>query len=366
MTANPRDSSAAPAAASPLQQQLLELALDAQSELRHLIRLLSPGPQASAVELVEFSTRTEQTLDALTAGLVMLARQRGIPWKVLAAIFHVSPESARRTYHEHQVQVRLQELAGSSEMPCTATTTPQPSAEGADAPEAPPPPQPVRPPRRAASQLAPVLSQLQRESRMPLRQLGLRAQVSPSYLSRVFSGEKFPTWDLTEKLAVALGADSESLHKVWQDEHARTTAASTPRDQPPEDLSPLHSALRTLSRRASSPSPRMLAAATGGDLTEQQIREVFRGSRVPDWPQTQNLVLALDGEPTFFRPLWEEATHMASSPGPRPADTPGHRINRLLMAFGDVLNPADQLSVRGSTRRARARAIRQRLANRPM
>lgn len=139
-----------------------------------------------------------------------------------------------------------------------------------------------------------MLSQLQRESRMPLRQLGLRAQVSPSYLSRVFSGEKFPTWDLTEKLALALGADSQSLYKVWQDERARTTVASTTRDQPPEDLSPLHSALRTLSRRASSPSPRLLAAATGGDLTEQQIREVFRGSHVPDWPQTQNLVLALD------------------------------------------------------------------------
>ncbi|MFE9400081.1 hypothetical protein [Streptomyces flavidovirens] len=86
------------------------------------------------MDLVEFSTRAEQSLDALTAGLVMLARQRGIPWKVLAAVFsaaarsstsrvrsarsfHVSGESAGRTYHEHHVRVRRQELAGSSEMP---------------------------------------------------------------------------------------------------------------------------------------------------------------------------------------------------------------------------------------------------------
>ncbi|MET9987133.1 helix-turn-helix transcriptional regulator [Streptomyces rochei] len=40
------------------------------------------------------------------------------------------------------------------------------------------------------------MSMHQRASGYPVRELGRLSGVSPSYVSRVLSGEKFPSWDL--------------------------------------------------------------------------------------------------------------------------------------------------------------------------
>ncbi|MFI6874889.1 helix-turn-helix domain-containing protein [Streptomyces sp. NPDC050400] len=95
-----------------------------------------------------------------------------------------------------------------------------------------PTPSPAPRPLRAATHLAPVLARMQKASCLPLRQLGRRAQVSASYLSRVLSGEALPTWERTEKIALALGADTEAVRKVWDDEHQRR-ALTPERPRPP-------------------------------------------------------------------------------------------------------------------------------------
>ncbi|RRR83166.1 XRE family transcriptional regulator, partial [Streptomyces sp. RP5T] len=44
---------------------------------------------------------------------------------------------------------------------------------------------------------------------------------SPSFMSRILSGERVPTWTLTRKFAQACGADPAVLRTVWESEKLR-------------------------------------------------------------------------------------------------------------------------------------------------
>ncbi|AZP22795.1 XRE family transcriptional regulator [Streptomyces aquilus] len=349
---------------TPEQLQLTELAHDTQEEMRHLVRLLSNSQHASAAEILEYSVRVQRRMEAVTAGVVLMARRRRIPWEALGQILSISPETARHNYHEQHVQRRLDQYA-----PGHATTPPpdpEPAAPDDDGEPAPVQP-PARPALRAANQLAPILSKLQVASGIPLRQLGLRTQVSASYLSRVLSGEKFPTWDLTAKLARVLGADSDVVRRVWLAERDRNgTRTRQPRPQPPspgpELGSSLPAALRTLHQRAASPTPYSLAAATGHLVTADDIRKILHGEMHGTWDQVEALIRALDGEPSFFRPHWKEAQQATPTPPSRPAETTAHRLDKLLSTFGGTFHDTRTLET-SRTIAARRRALRQRLTH---
>ncbi|WP_219822252.1 helix-turn-helix domain-containing protein [Streptomyces sp. Ru73] len=97
--------------------------------------------------------------------------------------------------------------------------------------------------------LATVLSSLQRASDHTLRTLGEVTGLSASFLSRIMSGQRFPTWWATALTtrACACGADPEVLRRVWEDAGARRERKDDPHA--------LLSALRHLHQRAGSPSP---------------------------------------------------------------------------------------------------------------
>lgn len=330
---------------SPERLLLLELAHDTQEELRHLVRLLSNSHQVSAAEILEYSVKVQRRLEAVTAGVVLMARRRRIPWEALGQILSISPETARHTYHERLVQRRLGRYAPAS------ASAPAPGVDsevGEEAEDAAPVRRPAPPTLRATNQLAPVLSRLQSASGIPLRQLGLRTQVSASYLSRVLSGEKFPTWELTEKIALVLGADSEAVRKVWLDEQARNGSRSRrPRPRPPageaETGTSLGVALRTLYRRADCPTPHSLAVATGHLVSADGVRRILHSEGCATWEQVAALIRALDGEPSFFRPHWEEGRQAAPAPAPQPLETATHRLDQLLTTFGDTFHEARTL-----------------------
>ncbi|GGV50735.1 hypothetical protein GCM10010245_79990 [Streptomyces spectabilis] len=360
---------APPAPSDPAPDQLLvlaELAADTQEELRHLVRLMAPSHHPSALELVELAHLVRTRMDALTAGLVGHARQRRIPWTDLGTVLNIAPETARRVYHPRRIAHQLRKhLLHTSPPPAPADPRTPPSPESGPQtaePEEETPPA-LRPSLRSSSRLAPVLSRLQRASRLSLRQIGLRNRVSASYLSRVLTGECLPTWELTERIAQTVGADSEALRKVWEDDRARLRNDQAAAPPEATDRDSLHSALRHLHRRAALPSAHRLATQSGGRLTEREISDILRGDHTAPWPQIHHLVLALDGQPAFFHPLWEQA-HRDAHTGPRPADTPAHRVNRLLTAFGDTLTTIDDSLTPGTRarRRARAESVRARIA----
>jgi transcriptional regulator with XRE-family HTH domain len=188
--------------------------------------------------------------------------------------------------------------------------------------------------------LASVLSSLQRASGHSLRALGTRTGLSPSFLSRLMSGERFPTWKDAAAIADACGADPLVLRRVWQDAEARRDKGVRPQT--------LDSALRYLHMRAGSPTPWVMASKSG-TLTEEEIIGLLDGTAVPDWEDVALLVQVLDGEPSFFRPLWERTT-ARRTPAPlcpvvrtrsQPAKKkPARRIDDLLSAFHEALGGA--------------------------
>jgi transcriptional regulator with XRE-family HTH domain len=267
----------------------------------------------------------------------------------------------RKQYREQDVQRRFRNLDRPRPPASTSGPEPPPSLGlGEDLLPAPSLP-PVS--RRATSRLAPILSHLQRAARIPLRQLGTHTRVSASYLSRVLCGEKFPSWELTERFARACGADPMALRKVWEDEKlsgpatpapdAFATAPTTVQAVQVRDalIEPLHSALRSLHRLAGSPSARAIASVAGDGLTPEQVTELLEGACVPDWSSVCRFVHVLDAEPTFFQPLWE-AAHRAtahledppsrslpapSSPAWETAVSTSERLATLMQEFGRTL-----------------------------
>ncbi|MFL0395114.1 helix-turn-helix domain-containing protein [Streptomyces albus] len=347
---SPRTSTAP--APSPEDELLLTLAKTARAELTRLISQLTPqshththgnairSPLTSAAE-------ARRRLDVLLAGLVLRARHHDIPWEDIGNLLGTSPDAARRAYREHAVRQKFDELDLDIGNRYISTKPQCQEEDAACGDEAPAHPQPAR------SQLAPILSRLQRQAGIPVRQLGERVSVSPSYLSRLLSGERFPSWRLTELLGRALGADLCILRHIWEDEHRRltadrlrTAASTSPSSGRPRPHTDLASALRALVRRCGSPSPQSISIVIDHALSQSQLDAALAGTFVPDWPRTERLVRALRGDPQYFEPLWQRATRKAGSlettPAPPPpaspdANTPHSRVESLLEAFGPTL-----------------------------
>ncbi|MFJ2736063.1 helix-turn-helix domain-containing protein [Streptomyces sp. NPDC087317] len=213
-------------------------------------------------------------------------------------------------------------------------------------------------PTIAHRDLATVLSSLQRASGLSLRALASRSNVSPSFLSRLMSGERFPAWKYVAAIARACGADPEVLRKVWEASNAR-------RDSQPRPAS-LASALRFLHLRAGSPTPWAIAITSGNQLDEDYIAGLLDGAATGPWEDIHRLVQLLDGEPSYFLPLWEAETPKPATvtPLPLPAKPPARenppppstRVEELLTAFKDALGP-QCLPPTATTRRCLATPI---------
>ncbi|MFD7177481.1 helix-turn-helix domain-containing protein [Streptomyces sp. NPDC059929] len=98
----------------------------------------------------------------------------------------------------------------------TARSRGSPSAPTALSPPAPVP---------WANELAPLLSNLQRTSGRSIRALSRETRLSPSYLSRIYSGERHPSWPTTVRPARACGADPTQLRQAWAEADARRAPA---------------------------------------------------------------------------------------------------------------------------------------------
>ncbi|WP_394816470.1 helix-turn-helix domain-containing protein [Streptomyces lancefieldiae] len=110
-------------------------------------------------------------------------------------------------------------------------------------------------PATGGRDLATVLSSLQRASGLSLRTRAGSTELSPSFLSRVMSGERFPSWRHACSIARACGADPEVLRRVWESSNARRD------NQPPPSHPRLRAALPA--PRAGSPTLWAISVTTG-------------------------------------------------------------------------------------------------------
>ncbi|SFF91558.1 Helix-turn-helix domain-containing protein [Actinacidiphila alni] len=302
-----------------------DLAQDVVEEARHLLRILT-RPDAPMIDPVEQAVALARSVDSLTAGLVGRARSRRIPWDVIGAALNMQPDTARRTYRADTVNRRIHNAT---------RRDPAPPAE----------PPATNTPHHTRSHLAPVLSRLHRASQMPLRALAAHLGISPSQASRVLSGERFPSWWLTERFARACGADPQVLRTVWETEKLRE-------DHPPEsheetaDDDPgrrLPTALRTLHIQAGRPTPHDLASRHAG-IDADQIEAAFNGD-TPSWPQLARIITALSGDADYFHTLWKDqqpagavpVSPAATSPRTPAGSQPDDRLLQLFETFAPTL-----------------------------
>jgi hypothetical protein len=164
--------------ASPAGTTVDEVADRILAEVNHLVRLAA-GPGAPDLDLTEHAVRLRASVVAITGEAARLVQEEG-----------AAPEAA-------------------------------PQADGRRRR------QPYGYPARC--QLGTVLTQVRRCSRIPVEELSARIGLSPSQVFRILSGEQFPGWHVTERIARVCGADSSVLRRVWEDERGRQESGAVSR-----------------------------------------------------------------------------------------------------------------------------------------
>ncbi|MCQ8772087.1 helix-turn-helix domain-containing protein [Streptomyces telluris] len=295
-----------------------EIAKDVVEGARQLLRSVSDREAEAALR---GALQVRACLDSLLAGLVARARYGGLTWGRISGLLDISEDTARHRYTETTILRRLRHhirldarqtldsLFGAGELPEDPAQPPLPRHHNTGA---------------AYNRLAPVLSMLARSSKMSLQQLSRTAGCSPSYLSRILSGERVPAWPLTERFALACQADPEVLRKLWETEQLRDKSTATPTDTSlallPSDTHEVTStdllmkALHTQHVRAGQPTDLAIAVASQWRLHPEKVRNLLEGTSLPDWDDLQTLLHVLGGSIKYFKALWEAAAPNTPQP----------------------------------------------------
>jgi transcriptional regulator with XRE-family HTH domain len=330
-----------------------ELTLDILEGTRDLLRVLNSQDAEEPLRRV-MQLRTQ--LEGLTAGLVGQARHRRVTWRQIGTLLSISEDSARHRFTNAYIARRLGQMTRSQSfapgsLDALYTQHQSTSADedtDADLEDGPPPGSS----QAAYNRLAPVLSMLARASNLPLVTISERIGCSASYVSRMLSGERLPSWRLTERFARVCGADPTVLRAVWESERLRDKA---PRGvpKPPTPTRPLEhepgrakerllGALRTLHVRAGQPSAYDIAVTSRWRLKPERISSILEGTAWPTWADLTSLLEVLGGSQDYFQPLWEAAAEEAKpcpprDPAPPPTSTNTDALSGLMAQFGQVL-----------------------------
>ncbi|MFD5752476.1 helix-turn-helix domain-containing protein [Streptomyces sp. NPDC127033] len=253
-------------------------------------------------------------VECYAAAAVHDARAAGSGWEKVALAARVSTTTARMRWNEKQI------LRMMSRRAIRHTRGSGAGAEGLVTADA------GQPAARASQRLASALSHLHRISDLTIREVADSTGLSPSYVSRILSGERMPSWPVTASLARACGGEAEHVRALW----ASTQGGTQPSRLPfPRQLVRLQDALRGLYLAAARPDPSHLCRIRPGTLTREIVEDLLSGEMVPDWDTTGAFVSALGGSPADIRPLWEETYYafliwMQSPPeGAEAAEPPG-------------------------------------------
>ncbi|GGV80699.1 helix-turn-helix domain-containing protein [Streptomyces thermoviolaceus] len=320
---------------------ICELARDIQDGARDLARLL---PSLDGEEPLHRITQLQEQLDGLTAAAVGRARFRRVTWAVVSSALGISEDTARHRYTDRTILRRLARF-NRSETPLTslaglfsATAPTRRTDTAGDAGSSGDPGtaggerstgadtqlcgQHERTPA-AYNRLAPILSMLIRTAQLTNKEVSRRIGCSASYLSRILSGERVPTWELTRKFAHACGADPDVLRTVWESEKLRCRTPGPHPDPDPDPGAPplpaaerLRAAIHTLHVRAGRPAPSDIAVASRWLFTAGTVASLLECTILPPRDLLQNLVLLLGGDVDHFTQLLDDARREAARSNP--------------------------------------------------
>ncbi|MFD5610564.1 helix-turn-helix domain-containing protein [Kitasatospora sp. NPDC127060] len=282
-----------------------------------------PGEDVQAV--LALIDEAEEDLEDLRAHVVLQARARKLPWAAIGQLTGRSADTARRRWDEAyaarrrvQRQTRSQRAQLAGEAIAVPAAPAGPAAAGRRNPEdgqssAVAPTAASRHglaeslPAFAAAKLASALSFLQRRSGRSARELAAAAGLSASKVSRMFVGDRVPSWPVTQALVEAVGGHPAEIRPLW--EAACGLLPERPFDATPvveaQYVASFVAAVRGLHLAAFAPDPLSISHSSKGRVSPQTATDLLSGNRVPSWPTVEAVLEVLHADPALVLPLWE-------------------------------------------------------------
>ncbi|MDL5206358.1 helix-turn-helix transcriptional regulator [Streptomyces sp. ALI-76-A] len=299
-----------------------EIAKDIQDGARDLARLLASSDGEEPLQRI---AQLQEQLDGLIAGIVGRARYRRITWATISSILRISEDTARHRYTERYILRRLTRFNRSetalTTLPGLYSSTSPRSTDAAEPPadndtaadicdtgtersDGPEQGAPIESSGAAYNRLSPILSMLIRSAQLTNKEVSSRIGCSASYLSRILSGERVPTWEMTRKFAQACGADPDVLRTVWETE--KLSQKYREPDTPDPDAPPmpateqLRAAIHTLHLRAGRPAPSDIAVASRWLLSASAVASILETTVLPHRDVLTTFVRVLGGDVDHF------------------------------------------------------------------
>ncbi|MEW2051392.1 helix-turn-helix transcriptional regulator [Streptomyces sp. NPDC005476] len=290
-------------------------------------------PSFDGEEPLRRVAQLHEQLDGLTAAAVGRARYRRLTWATVSSLLGVSEDTARHRYTERYILRRLARFnrseavltslnrifssaaARTTEMPdepaCDSDAAGEASETGGDRSEQPKhQTTPIESSGAAYNRLAPILSMLIRTAQLTNKEVSGKIGCSPSFLSRILTGERVPTWDLTRKFAQACGADPTVLRTVWESEKLSHKSREPDAELEDDDRSAaecLRVAVQTLHLRAGRPAPNDIAVASRWLLSAGAVASVLEATVLPHQSILETFVRVLGGDTDHFNKLLDNA-----------------------------------------------------------
>lgn len=289
----------------PLAGQTGRIAAEyARSTQKLLDRALAGDALIALGMLAELSAQTE---GLLRDALIQQARHNGATAGEMAARMGVSTTVFARRYTAAAVNRRLTSpMVAPAEIYPAAHEISLPSRQGA---------LPTDPALRLAQALSGLVEHAQKgrpgERYKTRQELARKARVHASYLSRVITGKRRPTWATTQRITAACDGDAFAIRSLWEAAaYSGSTQEATPTGPEPQRPSTLQDLLRGLFLAASQPTEWEISRRGGGNVKD--IQDILEG-RVVSWDAVAKFCAALGVDPSTAQPLWTVAH--TSEPG---------------------------------------------------
>ncbi|MGW0669821.1 helix-turn-helix domain-containing protein [Streptomyces sp. NPDC002746] len=268
------------------------------------------------LEPLRHSVALKRELDDFIAVSVREALDRGARWEDIAEVTSLTVSQLQSRYSTDQVSRTVDARRGRRPRRPVA-----PAAEVALGSAADDEPNGRSPQEWGARDaLARALSHLHRFSGLPVRTVAVRAGLSPSYVYRLTTGERRPSWTSVRNFVLACDGDPNDLVDLWN-------AAEGQEQQPLPDagfdvaLTRFQGALRGLHLAEARPDPDVLAdALPNGHWHETAVIKAILGAPAAhhagelSWAATQALTVALRGDSDRIRRHWTALREAAPRP----------------------------------------------------
>ncbi|MCN9240402.1 helix-turn-helix domain-containing protein [Streptomyces sp. RY43-2] len=256
--------------------------------------LLSSAYSAAVpnTELLQRLVSLRDLVDEAIGVVVVRQRAQGKPLAELAPIARITEDRLRRKYDPPSVDHSL-----------TIRHRPKPVTPAQPAAAADGTPTPSRPSRR----LAAALTRMRNSSNRRQRELAQQMGVDESYVSRMLSGQRDPSWKHVRTICEMCGTDPKRMKPLWE------AAADVQPSNSDDPVQYLRTYLQGLHYALNSPDAEGILAATQYTISADDLDRALHGPGVPEWSVIDRLTVVLQSRTTITRPLWRRAQAAAEN-----------------------------------------------------